>query len=133
MAEEIKNSVITLHRRVQLCLATSGGVPAIAPITHVTFGDGGVDEDGKPIPPVETQLELNNRVGIYPVDDVSYPVEPPTTARYTATIPAQDLAGISISEAALVDAEGNLCAIKTFYIKRKDEGLTFTFTFDDEF
>ncbi|MCL2400677.1 MAG: hypothetical protein FWC91_13150 [Defluviitaleaceae bacterium] len=131
--EEQRNSVITLHRRVQLCLATSGGIPSIAPITHIAFGDGGVDGNGDPIPPVETQISLNNQVGMYPINGVTYPLTPPTTARYTATIPAMDLASVSISEAALVDEDGHLHAIKTFYVKRKDEDITFTFTFDDEF
>lgn len=49
------------------------------------------------------------------------------------TIPASDLPGASISEAGLVDSAGMLCAIKTMYVKRKDAGVTFTFTFDDEF
>ena len=62
-----------------------------------------------------------------------YPLDPPTTARYTVTIPAADLPGVAISEAALADSDGFLCAIKTFYVKRKDAGITFTFTFDDEF
>ena len=131
-----ENSVITLHRRVQLCLATSGAIPIMAPVTHIVVGDGGVRlEDGRPIPipPIETQTALNNRVGIYPVTDVSYPIDPPTTARYTAVIPPADLPGVFLSEAALVDADGYLCAIKTFLPKGKDSGVSFTFEFDDEF
>ena len=131
--ERTKNSVITLHRRVQLCLVTSGEIPSIAPITHIAFGDGGVDSNGDPIPPIETQVALNNYVGMYPIARVTYPLTPPTTARYTAIIPAMDLVSVPISEAALVDADGYLHAIKTFYIKRKDGGVTFTFDFDDEF
>ena len=41
--------------------------------------------------------------------------------------------GESISEAALMDSEGDLVAIKTMYAKRKDAGAAFTFVFDDEF
>jgi len=133
MAETQQNSVITLHRRVQLCGITSGAISSIAPITHVAFGDGGVDVDGEPIPPIETQTTLNNQVAIYPINSVEFPINPPTTARYTVVIPALDLPSVSISEAGIVDADGNLCAIKTFYVKRKDEGIQFTFIFDDEF
>lgn len=128
------NSVITLARREALCLATSKGsnVSAINKITHVVFGDGGVDDSGTPIPPIDTQTALTHAIGTYPIDDApTYPI--PTTARYVTTIPADDLPGASISEAGLVDSEGTLCAIKTMYVKRKDAGVTFTFTFDDEF
>ena len=55
------------------------------------------------------------------------------TARYSVTIPASDLPGAAISEVGLIDSEGTLCAIKTMYAKRKDPGVTFTFTFDDVF
>jgi len=125
------NSVVTLYRRQNLCKITSGAVSAIPAITQIAFGDGGVDGNGEPVPPVETATALTNEIARYPIDNVSYPI--PTTARYVAIIPAADLAGVSISEAALVDSSGALCAIKTMYVKRKDAGVTFTFTFDDEF
>lgn len=125
------NSVITRYRRQKLCQITSGAINVLAPVTQIAFGSGGVDSAGNPIPPVETATALSTEVARYPIDDVTYPVN--TTARYTCTIPADDLAGVSISEAALVDSDGQLCAIKTMYVKRKDEGVSFTFTFDDEF
>lgn len=132
MANE--NSVITKARREALCKATSKGSTAspINPITHIIFGDGGVDGSGNPVPPVDTQTALKNQIGKYPIDAApTYPET--TTARYVVTIPAADLPGASISEAGLVDSAGMLCAIKTMYVKRKDAGVTFTFTFDDEF
>lgn len=49
------------------------------------------------------------------------------------TIPKDDLAGEVINEAALVDSEGDVAAIKTMYSKQKDAGVSFTFEFDDEF
>ncbi len=128
------NSVITKARREALCKATSMGSEGnvINKITHIVFGDGGVDEGGNPIPPTDTQTALNHAIGTYPIDaEPTYPVS--TTARYVVTIPAADLPGASISEAGLVDSEGMLCAVKTMYVKRKDAGVTFTFTFDDEF
>ena len=129
----MENSVITLFRRTQLCRITSGDIGELAPINRIAFGDGGVDGSGEPIKPFETQTSLNNQIAIYPINNVTYPLSPATTARYTCTIPASELAGANISEAALVDSSGNLCAVKTFYVKRKDNGITFTFTFDDEF
>jgi hypothetical protein len=103
----------------------------MAAISHIAFGDGGVDSTGNPIQPAENATGLNNELGRFAVKPVTYPV--PTTARYETDIPAADLPGASISEAALVDSAGAVHAIKTFFIKRKDAGVTFTFTFDDEF
>jgi len=124
-------SVITRARRIKLCRLTSGAISTITPITHIAFGDGGVNNSGNPIPPLETQTALKHEIARYPIDGVDYPVE--TTARYTVTIPKDDLASEKISEAALVDSAGTLCAIKTMYVKQKDEGVSFSFTFDDEF
>ena len=126
-----ENSVVTDYRREKLCKITSGEISTLAPVTHVAFGDGGVDGAGDPIPPDGSAVALTQELARYAIDGVTYPV--PATARYTATIPANDLAGAEISEAALVDSDGELCAIKTMFVKRKDAGVTFTFTFDDEF
>lgn len=125
------NTIITNYRREQLCKITSGAVDSLAPITQVAFGDGGVDETGQVLQPVGSQEALAHEVGRYPIDKVEYPVS--TTARYTVTIPAADLAGAQLSEAALVDSEGNLCAIRNMLAKGKDDGVAFIFTFDDEF
>jgi len=126
-----ENSTVTIYRREKLAQITSGAISTIPPITHVAFGDGGNDGEGNPIPPSEHQTSLNREIGRYPVAPVDFPVS--TTARYASTIPAPDLAGEVINEAALVDSEGNLCAIKTMFVKRKEGGVTFTFVFDDEF
>lgn len=126
-----ENSVITRTRRVKFCQASSDAKKPLAPITHIAFGSGGVGEDGEPIAPQETQTSLNQEIARYKVDSVTYPIE--TTARYTVTIPRDEMTGQSISEAALVDSNGDLAAIKTMYTKRKDAGVAFTFEFDDEF
>jgi hypothetical protein len=63
----------------------------------------------------------------------TFPLTPPTTARYQVTIPAAQLGGQTINEAALVDSAGNVHAIQTMSSKIKDAGVTFTFTFDDVF
>ena len=125
------NTVITNWRREQLCKITSGAISTLAPITKVAFGDGGVDAEGAVLQPVGSQEALAHEIGRYGIDRVEYPVS--TTARYTVTIPAADLAGAQISEAALVDSEGNLCAIRNMLAKGKDEGVAFIVTFDDEF
>jgi len=128
---ETITTVITDRRREKLCKATSGAVSAIAAITQVAFGDQGVDSAGAVVPPTGAQTALVHEVGRYPIDGVAYPL--PTTARYTVTIPKGDLAGVSLSEAALVDADGELCAVRNMLPKGKDAGVEFIFTFDDEF
>lgn len=131
MAGENNYTVITNYRREALCKVTSGAIGKIPAISHVVFGDGGVNEDGSVKPPSGAQTALNHEVGRYEVGAAAYPI--PTTARYTVTIPAEELPGVSISEAALVDDEGNLCAIRNMLPKGKDEDVEFLFTFDDEF
>lgn len=126
-----ENSTITIVRRSKICRASSGAISTLAPVTHIAFGDGGVDAMGDPIIPQETQTALNHEIARYPVSSIEYPVE--TTARYGATIPKEDLVDKFISEAALVDSDGEVVAIKTMYAKQKDEGTAFTFKFDDEF
>lgn len=129
--EASENSVITRKRRIKLCQASSSADKPLAYITQIAFGSGGVDESGEPVAPLETQDALTQELKRYDVDSVTYPEE--TTARYTVSIPADELAGAAINEAALVDSDGDLAAIKTMYTKRKDAGVTFTFEFDDEF
>lgn len=124
-------SVVTKIRRINLAKITSGAIESIPPITKIAFGKGGVDSSGNVITPSETQTSLNNQIGIYSIDSVTYPVQ--TTARYTVTIPENELVGESISEIALVDSAGNLCVIKNTLPKGKDNGVKFTFEFDDEF
>jgi hypothetical protein len=127
-----ETSVITKYRREKLCQITSGAISTLAPVTHIAFGKGGVDSDGAPVAPLDTATSLSNEIARYPIDkSPEYPV--PTTARYEVTIPAGELAGALINEAGLVDGDGGLCAVKTFLTKGKDNGVTFTFTFDDEF
>ncbi len=120
------NTVITDYRREQLCKITSGAISSLPAIAEVAFG-----EAGNVLQPVGNQQALTHEIGRYTIDKVEYPVA--TTARYTVTIPAADLAGEQISEAALVDSEGNFCAIRNMLAKGKDEGVAFIFTFDDEF
>lgn len=125
------NSVITKYRRIKMAQVTSGGIKELSPITQIAFGDGGVDGEGKPIVPDETQTELVNEFCRYAVDGVLYPIE--TTARYTVSIPRAEQVGKNFNEMALVDEKGNLCAIKTMFTKQKDDDVIFTFEFDDEF
>jgi uncharacterized lipoprotein YbaY len=128
-----ENTIITLYRRELMARATSGVFTGAIPrITQIAFGSGGTNAGGEPIPPNISASALNNEVARYSID--APPTFPNTTTpRYRVTIPQNDLASVRINEAALVDATGALCAIKTMYDKRKDSGVSFTFDFDDEF
>lgn len=128
MAEQ--TSTVTLYRRKTLTQITSGTISAMPKITHLAFGSGGANENGI-LPPSETQTELNAEFCRYPIDSVTYPIE--TTARYTVTIPEKEQEGKMFNEIGLIDAEGNLCAVKAMYTKQKDGDVKFTFEFDDEF
>lgn len=131
MAATNEHSTVTRRRRVKLCQASSDAAKPLAPITHIAFGSGGAGEDGEPLDPLETQEALAEEIARYPVGTVAYPVD--TTARYSVTIPADALVGRTISEAALIDSDGDVAAVKNMYPKRKDPGVAFTFEFDDEF
>ncbi len=124
-------SIVTEYRRKSLCQITSGKISAIPAITHVVLGSGGLNADGSVKTPSAKQTALNHELGRFKADAPTYPVE--TTARYTVTVPEGELVGAVISEAALADSAGNLCAIRNMLPKGKDEGVSFTFTFDDEF
>ena len=43
------------------------------------------------------------------------------------------MVGLSLSEMALIDADGVFAAVKNFLPKGKDGDVKFTFEFDDEF
>ncbi len=125
------NSVITRARRVNLAKITSGAVESIPKITHIAFGDQGVDGEGQPLQPTQEQQALRHEVGRYEIDSVTNPAE--TTNRYTVTIPEAGLVGTNISEMALIDSEGVFAAVKNLLPKGKDGDVKFTFEFDDEF
>lgn len=126
-----KHSVITLDRRVKLAKITCGEAETIPKITHIAFGDGGLDEEGQPLDPKEDQQALHHEVARYEIQPVEHPAE--TTNRYVVTVPEADLNGVMLSEMALVDGEGSFAAVKNFLSKGKDEDVRFTFEFDDEF
>ena len=46
-----KNSFITHARRVNLAQITCGAVSTIPKISHIAFGDEGLDESGQPLDP----------------------------------------------------------------------------------
>lgn len=124
-------SIITKARRKAFAELTSGRISTIAPIAYIVFGDGGVGSSGEPLMPDENQEILVNEIARFPANSITYPTE--TTVRYTVVIPEADMVGAKISEVGLVDSNNVLCAVKNMYVKQKDDGVKFTFEFDDEF
>lgn len=126
-----KESVITLYRRIKLAQITSGETEKIPKIAYMAFGNGGVDENGTPVMPSDEQTELNNEICRVPIYNVEFPVA--TTVKYTAILPQGQYTGEKFNEFALVDEDGNLCAIQNTYTKQKDEDLTMTWEIEDRF
>ncbi|RGE66697.1 hypothetical protein DXC40_13050 [Anaerotruncus colihominis] len=127
-----KNSIITKARRIALAKLTAGVIDTIPPVSFIALGDGGVNESGEPIAPDVEQEALTHEVCRYAVQKpVAFPVE--TTARFVIVIPEDEQAKTKFSEMGLVDTEGNFVAIKTMYVKQKDDDVEFSFTFDMEF
>lgn len=87
-------------------------------ITQMAFGDGGHDSNGDPISPDPNKTSLNNELlrkdlaSVYQEDDFS------TTGQ--GRIAKSELVGADVSEAGLLDANGNLLGFKNFSPKGKE-------------
>ena len=90
-------------------------------IKYMAFGDGGHNSDGTPIQPDSNQTSLRHELlrkeltEVYQEDDFS------VTGK--GRIAKDELVGVSISEAGLIDEGGNLIGFKNFApkIKESDE------------
>ena len=126
------NAVITAAARQKMVQARAGdlvgGLPAV---TKMAIGNGGVDAGGTPITPSPTATALGNELLRKNISGHTYPTT--TTCRYSCTLTESELAGQNINEVALVDADGDLVAIKTMTNKGKDSDLEMTVTIDDIF
>lgn len=124
------NAVTTNIARSKMVRARSGDI-ALPKVAQMAFGDGAIGSDGIPIAPVGSDVVLKNELLRKPIDKYSYPSL--TTCRYSCKILKSELANKNINEIALIDADGDLIAIKTFLSKGKDADMEMTFEIDDEF
>lgn len=124
------DAVVTKKARNKILKARAGDL-VLPKITGMAFGDGGVDDDGSIIVPSVEQTELHSELLRKEVSGHEYLND--TVCRYSCTLEASELAGKSISELALYDADGDLIAIKNFSGKGKDDDLEMTFNIDDTF
>lgn len=125
-----KNVIVTKKRRQNLVKASAGDI-TLPKIVGMAFGNGGVDPGGDVIAPTEDQTELKSELLRKAVDSHSFPED--TICRYECTLTEEELAGAEISEIGLYDSNGDICAIKTFRKKGKDDDIEMTFTLDDIF
>lgn len=105
------------------------GVKTLPAITMIAFGDGGVDENGAVLTPLPTMTALNHELMRKPVTSIEKTGQ--LGYRYGYTISEGDLGGKSVSEVALIDAEGDLASIEMF--KSKADDLDSTYYVIDDF
>jgi len=130
MSETNKNVVITKTARAKLVRARAGDI-TLPIITKMAFGDGGVNAQGEVIAPSENQLALTHEIFRKNVSGHTFLED--ATVRYVCTLDFNECVGKEISEVALVDADGDVVAIKTFTRKGKDDDVEQTYKMDDIF
>ena len=125
-----KNVIITKTARKKLVQARAG-IISLPKIVGMAFGSGGVNSKGEVFPPTDNQTTLTAEMYRKKID--GYSVLSDTSIRYECTLTESELAGKSISEIGLYDANGDLVCIKTFTAKGKDDDIQMTYTLDDVF
>lgn len=124
--------VITTIGRIKLCKAHAGD-RNLPKVTHMAFGDGGINEEGTVIETTGQETGLISELLKKEIDMHSYPEEAGTTCRYSVRLGKNELAHKNISEQGLFDEEGDLIAYKTFLSKGKDDDMEFVFDMDEIF
>lgn len=127
---------ITKTGRELLCKAHAGDIQ-LSPITFIALGDGGCI-DGAPIEITGNETELKSELLRKEITAHKYLEEDMQQTKkvkmqYTSILDENELADTKISEAGLIDAQGNLIAYLTFLEKGKDKGMEFTFNIDEIF
>ncbi len=112
------SEAITLNSYRRRWAAHNAGLIAMKPIAFMAFGDGGHNPDMTSKSPDEEATQLFHEVYRKPLAAITQADLYSVTGQ--GTVEAHELIGIAVSEAALVDADGNLCGIKTFAPKHKE-------------
>ena len=127
-------SVKTNIGREKLAKAHSG-IEELPGVTHIAFGDGGTKLiENKHVPKELTGDEKGLFKGIIR-KEVKKSFPDSYTARYSATVDADadDLVGVNLNEACLIDKDGDMVAMKTFSNKGLDEKTVIEFDYDAKF
>lgn len=114
MAEAITTN--SYRRKLARVMAGDG---ALAPITHMAFGDGGHDPSTlTAVAPDPEQTALRHELLRKPLSLVIQEDEFSVTGR--GIIERDELAGYAVSEAALIDADGVIVGLKNYAPKFKE-------------
>ncbi len=109
---------ITVNAYRQRIAARMAGGASLAPIAYMAFGDGGHNPDMTPKPPSSSATSLNHEVLRKPLSSITQEDLYSVTGK--GTVEANEIVGASISEAALIDSNGQLVGLKTFAPKYKE-------------
>jgi len=113
MAEAV---VVNMYRR-RVATRMAGGA-SIAPIAFMAFGDGGHNADSSPKAPSVNATKLNHEILRKPLAGITQEDLYSVTGK--GAIEANEVIGAAISEAALLDANGQIVGLKTFAPKFKE-------------
>lgn len=126
------SGVMTVIARKKLCKAHAGD-QQLSKITHIAWGNGGVDENGTPKKTTGNEIALYNELLKKEIESHVYINSENTSCRYTATLEAGELTGEEISEMGLFDEDGDLVAYRTFLRKGKDADIPQIYDMDEIF
>lgn len=121
---------ITEKGREKLCRAHAGDI-LLPKLSHIAFGDGGVNEFDEVIPATGLEVALRNELYRMEIDSHNYPIQ--TTCTYSFELKEEDLQNKYISEYGIYDDEGDLIVYKTFLKKGKDSDMKFGFEVQEIF
>lgn len=124
------NEIITNKAREKMAKARAGDI-TLSKVVKMAFGSGGVDTNGIPIAPTATDIALKAESLRKDIDSHTFSIA--TTCTYSCKLLKTDIPNINVNEIALVDADGDLVAIKTFGNKFKDADMEMVFQIDDIF
>jgi len=127
----MSGTVVTIKAKKKMLQARAGIISQLPHISHMAFGDGGVDSNGNVIEFSPNATALHHERLRKAID--GYQVISDTCIRYSATIEEDELAGEYISECGLIDSAGDFMALKSFMKKGKDAGIEVIFECDDTF
>ena len=113
MAEAI---VVNAYR--QRIAARMAGGAQLAPIAYMAFGDGGHNADLTPRPPSSSATALNHEILRKPLAAITQEDLYSVTGK--GAVEANEVVGAGISEAALIDSNGQIVGLKTFAPKFKE-------------
>ena len=127
----MSKSVITNVAKGKMVKARAGIISALPKIVGMAFGDGARNGSGYRTP-LSRDTALQNELLRKNVDSVALQ-DDGISVRYNCTLEKAELAGETINEIALYDAEGDLVAIKVFADKGKDGDMEMEFSVLDKF